>query len=254
MSQLFDLSGEVALCTGGASGIGKQMAIALSDAGANVVLVGRKEKALKEVADSISTNGKGKAAYVAADLLDRANLENVVEQTKEHFGSPTILTNAAGVNLRQPADDITIESWDETININLSVPFFLAKACLKGMLEKGRGKIINIASLQSFRAFPNSIAYGASKGGITQLTRAMAEAWSKDGILTNAIAPGFFETNLTSKVFENKELVEHHAKMTAIGRNGDLQDFDGLTVFLASKASDYITGQVISLDGGYTAK
>jgi gluconate 5-dehydrogenase len=122
------------------------------------------------------------------------------------------------------------------------------------MKAKGYGSIINIASLQSYRAFPNSMAYGATKGGIAQLTRAMAEAWSKDGIIANAIAPGFFPTELTRKVYENPEMLQHNARMTAIGRNGELSDLDGVAVFLASKAASYITGQVISVDGGFTAK
>jgi NAD(P)-dependent dehydrogenase (short-subunit alcohol dehydrogenase family) len=254
MNQLFDLTGNVALCTGAASGIGQRMAFALSQAGADVVLVDRQEDALGEAASAINAEGKGKAAGVVADLLDREGLVDVVSEVAGHFGAPTILTNAAGVNLRQPYDEITSETWDITLNINLATPFFLARACVPGMLKKGRGKIINIASLQSTRAFSNSIPYGASKGGIAQVTRAMAEAWSDQGILANAIAPGFFRTALTAKVYDNPDLVDHNAKMTAIGRNGEVEDIDGVTVFLAARASDYITGQVIGLDGGYTAK
>lgn len=254
MNDLFDLKGEVALCTGATSGIGQRMAWALANAGANIVLIGRREEELAKTTDKINELGKGKAAGLSADLLDRENLENVVAQASKHFGAPTILTNAAGINLRQPADEITPESWDTTLNINLSTPFFLARACVPGMLKKGRGKIINIASLQSYRAFANSIPYGASKGGLAQLTRAMAEAWSGQGIMANAIAPGFFRTALTAKVYDNPELVERNAQMTAVGRNGEVEDIDGLTVFLASRASDYVTGQVINLDGGFTAK
>lgn len=191
MSQLFDLTGNVALCTGAASGIGQRMAIALSQAGADVILVDRQEDALAEAAEAINAEGNGKAAGVVADLLDRDGLVDVVSEAAGYFGAPTILTNAAGVNLRQPYDEITSETWDITLNINLATPFFLARACVPGMLEKGHGKIINIASLQSTRAFANSIPYGASKGGIAQVTRAMAEAWSGQGIMANAIAPGF---------------------------------------------------------------
>lgn len=254
MNELFDLTGAVALCTGGASGIGRRMAWALSQAGADVVLVDRHREGLEAAADEINSAGKGRSACVVADLLDREHLPEVVAEAAGHFGDPTVLTNAAGVNLRQPYDEITSETWDITLNINLATPFFLARACVPGMLKKGYGKIINIASLQSSRAFANSIPYGASKGGIAQLTRAMAEAWSGKGILANAIAPGFFRTALTAKVYDNPALVEHNARMTAIGRNGEVEDIDGLTVFLAAKASDYITGQVIALDGGYTAK
>ena len=134
------------------------------------------------------------------------------------------------------------------------MPFFLAQALVPGMRERRLGNIINIASLQTWRAFSNGIADGASKGGVGQLTRAMAEAWGKDGITANAVAPGFFPTALSAPVFGDPELLAHHAKMTAIGRNGELADLDGTTVFLASTASAYVTGQIIGVDGGYMAK
>ena len=127
--------------------------------------------------------------------------------------------NAAGVNLRENWDSISIESWNSTIQLNLSIPFFLAQKCVAEMIKSGWGRIINIASLQSYRAFPNGIAYGASKGGIAQVTRGMAEAWSKYGVTANAIAPGFFRTNLTEPVFRDQEKAEHNARMTAVGRN-----------------------------------
>lgn len=254
ISQLFDLDGHVALCTGGTSGIGRRMALALARGGADVVLVGRNEAALAEAAAHTREDSGGRVATVAADLLDRSILANVVEQAAAHFGPPDILSNAAGINLREPWHEISEESWMQTLDINLSTPFFLARHCVPAMREKGYGRIINIASLQSFRAFANSMPYGASKGGIAQLTRAMAEAWSRDGITANAIAPGFFPTALTKKVYDNPELLAHNARMTAIGRNGELADLDGITVFLASAAASYITGQVIPVDGGFTAK
>ncbi|MEK9752778.1 MAG: SDR family oxidoreductase, partial [Rhodospirillaceae bacterium] len=170
------------------------------------------------------------------------------------FGAPDILLNGAGINRRDPADTVTRENWDATLNINLTVPFFMAQALVPGMRAKGFGNIINIASLQSFRAFANGVAYGASKGGIAQVTRAMAEAWSKHGIVANALVPGFFETELTKPVFANPDLLAHNAAMTAIGRNGEMADLDGAALFLASKASAYVTGQLIAIDGGFTAK
>ncbi|MES9956419.1 MAG: SDR family oxidoreductase [Sedimenticola sp.] len=254
MRQLFDLSGRVALCTGGASGIGRRMAWALSQGGADVVLVDRDEKGLADAAEQFKSGNGGEVATIAADLLDRSALGDLVSEATGFFGAPDIVTNAAGVNLRQPYDEITDETWDLTLEINLSTAFFLSRHCLPGMKEKGGGHIINVASLQSFRAFANSIPYGASKGGIAQLTRAMAECWSADGVMVNAIAPGFFPTALTKKVYDNPELLDHNAQMTAIGRNGELEDLDGITVFLASAASNYITGQVIPVDGGFTAK
>ncbi|MBX2867640.1 MAG: SDR family oxidoreductase [Acidiferrobacterales bacterium] len=254
IQQLFDLRGRVALCTGGSSGIGRRMALALSQAGAEVVLVGRNKAALVEAIEQIEAEGGGSGVPLAADLLDRSTLGDVVAEASKAFGAPDILINAAGINLREPWNEISEDSWQQTLDINLSTPFFLARHCIEGMKTKGQGNIINVASLQSYRAFANSMAYGASKGGIAQLTRAMAEAWSPLGIVSNAVAPGFFPTELTRKVYENPELLAHNAGMTAIGRNGELSDLDGVTVFLASAAASYITGQIISVDGGFTAK
>jgi gluconate 5-dehydrogenase len=250
----FDLSGTVALCTGATSGIGRRMAWALSQAGAGVVLVGRRREELEAAKAEINAAGCGRAASLPADLMQRADFTALHAEASGHFGAPTILVNAAGVNLRQAPEDITEESWDLTLKLNLSVPFFLARACVPAMRAARYGRIINIASLQSTRAFPNCIAYGASKGGVSQLTRAMAEAWSCDSITANAIAPGFFPTELTQAVFKDPDRAAHNARQTAIGRNGELEDLDGLAVFLASRASAYITGQVINIDGGFTAK
>ena len=250
---LFDLSGQVALCTGAASGIGRRMAWALSQAGAAVYLADLDGDGLADAADEIKL-AKRKADFMALDLTDRTKLSELVDSATTSLGAPRILVNAAGVNFRQPVDEITNDSWDLTIEINLSAPFFLARHCVPGMKENGGGHIINVASLQSFRAFANSMPYGASKGGIAQVTRAMAEAWSADGILANAIAPGFFPTKLTAPVYGNPEILSHNARMTAIGRNGELEDLDGVTVFLAAPASNYITGAVIPVDGGFAAK
>jgi len=229
------------------------MAHALASAGASVVLVARRKDRLAEVADAISYGG-GRAFALPADLGKRDEVKRVAAASAEPFDTPDILVNAAGVNPRQPADDISWDTWDATLHLNLSVPFFLARELIAGMQAKGGGNIINIASLQSYRAFANGAPYGASKGGIVQLTRSMAEAWSGDGVVTNAISPGFFRTELTEAVFDNPDRIKHHAEMTAIGRNGELTDLDGATVYLASRAAAYITGTVLPVDGGYSAK
>ena len=250
---IFSLEGRVALVTGASSGIGRHMACVLASAGASVVLVARRRERLDEVAASIVASG-GRAHALAADLLGEADLAALAASAAVPFGAPDILINAAGVNFREPAEAITRESWDATLALNLSIPFFLARELVPKMRQRGRGNIINIASLQSFRAFANGASYGASKGGIAQLTRAMAEAWSPHGIVANAIAPGFFPTELTVPIFADRELLAHHAERTAVGRNGALADLDGATIFFASEAARFVTGQVLPVDGGYTAK
>jgi NAD(P)-dependent dehydrogenase (short-subunit alcohol dehydrogenase family) len=253
LQSMFDLTDRVALCTGASNGIGRRMARALAWAGANVMLVGRDETGLAEVCREIIDADGGDADSISADLTDRDGLSSIVELATRKFGAPDIITNAAGLNLREPFEEVSDETWEETLNINLSVPFFLSRLCIPGMQSKGGGNIINVGSLQSYRAFPNSMAYGAAKGGVIQLTRAMAQAWSSNGITTNAIIPGFFPTHLTEPVFSNPDLVAHHTRMTPAGRLGEMEDLDGITVFLASAGSKYITGQAIPVDGGYTA-
>lgn len=243
------------MVTGASSGIGRAMASDLAAAGASVVHVARRQAPLEEAVDKIVSQG-GKAAWMTADMDEVDQLAEAAKQAASFFGPPDILVNAAGINLREPWDEISRESWEKTLNVNLTAPFFLSRLMVPAMKEKGWGKIINIASLQSVRAFPNSAAYGASKGGIMQLTRAMAVAWSADnsGITCNAIAPGFFKTELTGGLFEDEKVIQTLARQTIIGRNGIMDDLGGLTIFLASPASDYITGQTIFLDGGWTAK
>jgi gluconate 5-dehydrogenase len=247
---LFDLTGKVALVTGASSGLGRAIAAALAGAGARIVAVARRRDRL----DALVAELGGEAAAVAADVADRASLQHWTAAACAPFGSPDILVNAAGINRREPADAVTPEGWDETLALNLGAPFFIAQRLVPAMIGRGWGRVINVASLQSYRAFANGIAYGASKGGIVQLTRAMAEAWSGRGVACNAIGPGFFPTELTQPVFADAMLAEHLARQTAIGRNGTLDDVRGLSIFLASPASDYVTGQTIMLDGGFTAK
>ena len=228
----------------GGSGIGKALAGALSAEGCEVTIIGRRAEVLEAVANEIG------ATALVGDVANMSDLKRLVSE----IGSADILINAAGINLRQPVDEITEDTWDQTIDVNLKAVFFLSRALVAGMKERGWGKIINIASLQSERAFANSVPYGASKGGVMQLTRAMAEAWSKDGITVNALGPGFFPTELTAPVYGNPEKLNELAAQTAMGRNGELEDLVGPTLFFASAASDYVTGQTLYVDGGFTAK
>jgi gluconate 5-dehydrogenase len=253
LAHLFDLRGRRALVTGGSSGIGAAMARALGLAGAQVLLVARREAELAAAAQRLAAEAI-EAQWLAADLTDIEALRAMAANAEQRLGGVDILVNAAGTNLRQAFGDVTPEAWQQQIALHLTAPFFLTQALAPGMKARGHGRILNIASLQSQRAFADSAPYGAGKGGIVQLTRAIAQAWSPHGITCNAIGPGFFPTALTAAVFARAELAERHAAQTCIGRNGRLDDLHGATVFLASDASAYVTGQTLMVDGGYTAK
>lgn len=249
-TDLFDVKGKVACVTGASAGLGRRAALVLAQAGAHVVGVARRKQALT----AWQQEAGAQAACVEADLSDRSCLPDLANAVAQPFGPPTILVHAAGINNREPADDVTSEGWDVTMSLNLATPFFLSQGLVPAMREAGWGRIVNFASLQTSRAFPDGISYGASKGGIGQLTRAMAQAWSRDGITVNAIGPGFFRTELTAAVFDDPVRAARNAEQTCIGRNGEVEDLDGPLLFLCSNASAYVTGQVLMLDGGYTAK
>ena len=253
LSPLFDLTGKTALVTGGNSGLGLAMARALGLAGASVILAARRQEetgaAIAQLAQDVP-DAKG----ILVDL-SKPDCADIVEKALSGYqASPDIVVHAAGMNLRQNFSDVSAEAFDLHMNVHLRAPFLLTQALAPAMVSKGYGRIITIASLQSYRAFPNSAPYGAAKGGIVQLTRAIAQEWSSLGITCNAIAPGFFPTPLTKAVFDNPEISAKNAEQTAIGRNGKLEDLTGITVFLASEASAYITGQTIAVDGGFLAK
>ncbi len=250
---LFDLNGRQALITGGSSGIGAAIAYALGKSGASVILAAL-ENGLDDAAAQLKAAGVKVSGTIVADLGCHDGIQKLADTVKTGHGAIDIVFNCAGVNLRQPFMEITPKTWDIQLNMHLAAPMFLTQALAPGMKERGWGRIVNIASLQSYRAFANSAPYGAGKGGIVQLTRAIAQEWSRYGITCNAIGPGFFPTQLTAAVFSDEALVRKHADQTAIGRNGVMEDIYGVAVFLASEASAYITGQTIMLDGGYTAK
>ncbi len=248
--KLFDLTGRVACVTGASSGLGRRAADVLLAAGACVVGVARRADILSEWAAA----DPERAGYVEGDLAAPNAIYAIAGSVSKIFGAPDILVNAAGINTREAADEVTSEGWNQTINLNLAAPFFLAQKLVPAMREKGWGRVLNFASLQSYRAFTGGLSYGTTKGGVVQMTRAMAEAWSRDGITANAVGPGFFRTELTAAVFSDPERAERNARQTCIGRNGEPEDIDGAVLFLCSDASSYITGQTLMVDGGFTAK
>ena len=252
IASLFSLADRVALVTGASSGIGRALAQAFAEAGARVVLVARRAQQLQATRDDIVARG-GLAAVLPCDLTDRDAIDACAAAAPDPFGAPDIVVNSAGINIRKPMLELTRDDWDDTMRVNLDAPFFLTQRLVPAMIARGWGRIINIASLQSVRAFANSGAYGASKGGVVQLTRAQAEAWSGKGVNANAIAPGFFATPLTAPVASDPARWQANAARTFIGRNGELPDLAGTAIYLASRASDYVTGQTIFVDGGFSA-
>jgi gluconate 5-dehydrogenase len=250
---LFALDGRVALVTGGNSGLGLALARALGLAGAGLVLCARREAELDAAAAILRAEGMH-VATAPADLALPDAADRVATRLASLGLSPDILVNAAGINLRQPFAQVSAEAFDLHMALHLRAPFLLVQTLAPAMAARGWGRVVNIASLQSFRAFPDSAPYGAGKGGIAQLTRAMAEAWSGQGITCNAIAPGFFPTPLTAPVFADADRAARLAAQTCIGRNGRLEDLHGAAVFLASDAAAYVTGQVLAVDGGFLAK
>ncbi|KAK2049739.1 short chain dehydrogenase [Colletotrichum somersetense] len=252
LTRLFGLAGRTAVITGGSSGIGKEIALALGQSGATVILIARRAKPLASTVDQLTQLGVP-ATSITADLSNLADLHHASARIKSAHGVPDILVNAAGVSRRPPLSRVTQGDWDYTIAANLTAPFALGQAFGPGMAERGSGRIINIASQQSFRAFGNSGAYGAAKGGLVSLTRSQAEAWSRSGVLCNAIAPGLVETPMTEELLADADKAEAHAARTMIGRNGMVEDFAGVAVWLASGASAAVTGQTIFVDGGYSA-
>jgi NAD(P)-dependent dehydrogenase (short-subunit alcohol dehydrogenase family) len=251
LAGLFSLEGRVAVVTGGSSGLGRTIALTLAEAGAHITLVARDRARLEEAAAAVEALGR-RAAWLEADMADTTRLPEVARQAAA-LGAPDIVVHAAGINRRPPLDALTPEDWDVTLAVNLTAPHRLSQAFAPAMVARGWGRFIHLASLQSVRALGNSGAYGVSKAGIAQLARVQAEAWSRHGVNSNAIAPGFFPTPLTRAVFDDPARAAALAARTMIGRNGALEDIRGAALFLASRASDYVTGQLLFVDGGFSA-
>lgn len=251
LSELFSLDGRVAVVTGGSSGIGRAIAGALGRAGASVVVVARKESELVATVEELVADGC-RAAWVSGDLSTRDGVRAAGEQAAGVFGEPDILVNCAGVNLRPPMGELDEDVWDTTMAVNLEAPYLLGRRFGPGMAERGFGRIIHITSQQAHRAFVQSGAYGVSKGALESLARSQAEAWSPHGVTCNTLVPGFVMTPLNARLSSDPEKVAVLAARTMVGRNGLAEDFAGAVVFLASRASAYVTGQSVFVDGGFS--
>ncbi len=252
LDQLFSLRDRVAVITGGSSGIGRAIALALGQAGAAAVIIARDPSRLADVTSELTKAGC-LAFAVSADLGDREAVGRAAKEAIKPFGPPDILVNCAGLNLRPALAELTTDQWDQLMAVNLTAPFLLGQRFGPVMAGRGWGRIINITSQQADRAFGNSGGYGAAKGGVASLTRSQSEAWAGNGVCCNAICPGFVLTPLTAEASADPARVAALAARTMVGRNGLPADFAGAAVFLASRASDYVTGQMIRVDGGFSA-
>jgi NAD(P)-dependent dehydrogenase (short-subunit alcohol dehydrogenase family) len=253
-SELFDLSGRVAIVTGGGSGIGRQMATGLAEAGASLVLCARKPERCEEVAAELEQLGV-RALGMRCDVREPAEVEAVVDRTKAELGSVDILVNNAGTSWGAPAEDYPLEGWQKVIDVNLTGVFLCSQAAGRVMIERQGGVIVNIASVAGLQGGPpeimNTIAYNASKGGVIAFTRDLAVKWARHGIRVNAIAPGWFPSDMSGYVLDShgEELKRH----IPLGRFGGPHDLEGVVVFLASDASAYVTGHTLVVDGGESA-
>lgn len=240
----------MALVTGGGRGIGRAIALALAHAGADVAISGRTLSQLQDTATEIHGLGR-KSLTVVADISKLQDIENMVSTTAKEFGKIDILVNNAGINKRVPSVEVTEELWDSILDTNLKGTFFCCQAVGKLMLKQRKGKIINICSLTSQIGMETIAPYEASKTGVLGLTRSLAAEWSKHGINVNAIGPGYHETDLTRPLLENKAWLDRLMPRIPIGRVGTTEDLMGAAVFLASDASDYVSGEIIYVDGGF---
>ncbi len=249
---LFDLSGRVALVTGASKGLGRAMAMGLAQAGATLALCGRDAEGLASARAEAEQHGV-RAEVFRVDVTDRRGVRETVAAAIERLGRLDVLLNDAGINIRKPAVEFTEEEWDRVIETNLKGYFLVAQAVGEHMIAKGGGKIINVASILSTVGMRNQLAYASSKGGVAQLTRVLAVEWAPHHVNVNAIAPAFFETPLTAEVLRDPERQRFIATHTPMGRWGQPEELQGAAVFLAARASDYVTGQILHVDGGWTA-
>jgi len=249
---MFDLKGKVAIVTGGNGGIGLGMARGLAGAGARVVVAARNEQKSNAAAEELQSLGS-EAMAITVDVTNETSVEAMVKEVVQRCGRLDILFNNAGINVRKPVHELAVEEWRQVLDTNLTSAFLCSKAAYPHLKRVGGGKIINTGSMLSIFGAPFAPAYGASKGGIVQLTKSMATAWANDNIQVNAVLPGWIDTELTRSARQQVSgLHERVLARTPAGRWGEIADFAGVAVFLASSASDFITGAAIPVDGGYS--
>jgi NAD(P)-dependent dehydrogenase (short-subunit alcohol dehydrogenase family) len=246
---LFDLTGQVALVTGTSRGLGQHFARALARAGADLVLTSRNRATLAGFEEEVKALGR-KAATVELDVRDEHSIQNAVEAAIGAFGKLDILVNNAGCNVRKPALDVTWDDWNLILDTNLRGTFFVAQAAARHMIERGYGRIVNIGSVTSVMGYAGLAPYGASRGGVRQLTMSLADDWGRHGITVNCLAPGWFKTEQNKVLYESQEWVDYLVDRIPVKRPGAPHDLDGAIVFLASEASRYVTGQTLLVDGG----
>ena len=250
-NHMFDLTGRTVILTGASRGLGQQMARALAKAGANLVITSRQLASLGAFQRELSASGC-RVEPVEIDVTVPGDAERLADAALAAFGRVDVLVNNAGMNIRKPAVDFTWEEWDAVLNTNLKGAFFCAKAIAPAMMRDGGGRIINIGSATSVFGMEGIVPYAASRGGILQLTRALAAEWGKHGITANVLAPGWFRTAQNNVLYESEAWVAYINERIPLGRPGQPTDLDGAIVFLASDASAYVTGQMLLVDGGFT--